>query len=563
MAGVTDTLSRHEGGKGCEQGACQSAARRFTLTERLTAVVLTVIALCLHGLNFFAVGGLWRDEANSVTLALLPDMGSVWTALQHDSFPVLHYVVIRGWAQLFGAGDPSLRLLGLVVGILLVAAFWYKNLRLDSRGAPLISLLLICLNPVMIRFLDAIRPNGLAALALVLSFTVVWLTVRQTDTKHLMTATILLVCCVQLLFQSAILVLALGIAAIVAAFYLGGVRRVLLVAVPFVCAALSLFPYRGHIQRAAEWAPVAMAPPDSRELIPGLLKAVNVPFPWMKWLWLVMVILAICGMIRGIRCASTRQSLNRERVARCLYCGLTMVLSIVLFVVFLAKGTGIAPKAWHYIPVLVIVVAAAESMFFEMVTTFRRSIALMALAAVLTTATLGYAVNLLQVRFTSMDMVAAAIAREAGPNDLIVLVPWFYGISFHRYYHGRAPWISFPTLRENSLHRFDLLKERMTRPETMADDLAIIMTTLQRGGRVWVVGTAFAMDTGTKIELLPAAPLPGSGWSSSPYLTNWSKYLMSALALHAREGEQLSLNAPGEAAPQESPLIRVYNGYKE
>lgn len=555
MPGTTDTLSGHEDSDGSR------ATRRLNLASRCIALVLSALALCLHGLNFVKAGGFWRDEANSITLSLLPDLGSVWTALQHDSFPILHYLVIRGWALLFGSGDSSLRLLGLLVGILLVAAFWYAADSLGGR-APLISLLLVGLNPVAIRFLDALRPSGLACLASVLAFALVWRALRQPDAKHLAAATVLLVCCVQLLFQAAIIVLAIGIAAIVSAYYQGGMRRALLLAMPFVAAALSLIPYRAHIQRAAEWAPVAMAPPEGRDLLPGLLKAINVPFPWMKWLWLVLVVLAIYGAVRGGLFSACRQGYDRERLGRCLYCGLTLALSTVLFVLFFATVSGITPKAWHYLPLLVMVVIAAEPMLEQLVSTCSRRIGLLAVATLLTAITLGYSVQQLQMRFTSMDIVAASIAREAGPNDLVVLLPWFYGVSFHRYYHGRAPWVSFPILREKSLHRFDLLKEKMIHPQAVAEDLANIMATLKRGGRVWVVG-AFVGLQDTPVTLLPAAPLPHSGWSSSPYLTNWNRYLMTALVTHAREGEEVSSAGVKMVAAQEKPSIMLFQGYKE
>ncbi|HZV82410.1 MAG TPA: hypothetical protein VFF53_09620 [Geobacteraceae bacterium] len=559
MSGMIDTLSRHEDGIGTGSGARPPAAGRLNLLERLLALILTALALCLHGLNFANVGGFWRDEANSITLALIPDLGNFWTALQYDSFPVLHYLIIRAWALLFGPGDTSLRLLGLIVGILLIAALWLKSIGLGEK-APLVSLLLVGLNPVIVRSLDALRPNGLASLATVLAFTAVWCMVRRTDAVRLTMATVILLCCAQLLFQSAIFILALGLAAMITGYFRGGWRRVALLGVPFVITALSLVPYIGHLKVTAQWAPVAAALPDSKVLLPGLLKVVNASASWMGWIWLGLAGLATCGMVWGMwRSFPIRD--NRDRFELTLYCGVTIVTATAAFMLFIAKGVGVSPQPWHYMPLLVLLVVAAEPLIRHCFEVGRRRIVLLLLAVVSAAATIFPSARQLQSRMTSMDLVASAIARAAGPDDLIVLVPWYNGVSFSRYYHGKAPWVSFPALKENSVHRYDLLKEKMVHPERITDDLAVITATLQHGGKIWVVGSAFAMEPGTQINPLPPAPLPRSGWSSVPYLSNWNKLLLATLADRSGGGEQLSINTPWKFS-QESPLIMVFQGYK-
>src|SRR6185369_5901711 len=298
MPDSTGTLSRDSIINATPSHAGWSAIWNIPLVERSVGLVLTVIAIYLNWFNFINAGGLWRDEVNSLNLALLPDMSKFWSALQFDSFPVLHYFAIRGWASLLGSNDTSMRLLGLTVGVLLILAFWYKSLSLGGR-APIISLLLIGLNPVMIRFLDAMRPNGLAALATVIAFTAVWNMLKQADMKHLLVTTIILVICVQILFQSAIFVLAIGLSAILTGFLQRGLRHAALLSMPFVIAALSLIPYSGNLQKIATWAPVAMSPPDSRDLLKGLLQVVNGPAAWTGGLWLVLLLAALGSMIYG------------------------------------------------------------------------------------------------------------------------------------------------------------------------------------------------------------------------------------------------------------------------
>lgn len=537
-----------------------ATASRLKMFERLPALVFTVMALYLHWVNFNNAGGFWRDEANSVTMSLLPGLGNFWSALQHDSFPALHYLVIRMWGGVIGADDASLRCLGLVVGVLLIVALWFKAAWLERR-APVVSLLLIGLNPLLIRHLDALRPNGMAALAAILVFTAVWRSILRTDVIRLATAAIVILLSTQLLFQDAIFILAIGIAAMITGFRLGGIKRAALLAIPFLLAPFSLLPYVKHLRDAANWVPVAMPLLEDKALLPGLLKVLTAPQPWLKWVWLLLGVTAVVGMLLpasrdGHSCASVEQrSLLR------MYCGITLVISAALFMLFLAKGVGISPQPWHYAPMLVLLVASAESLVGGLLDESRWQLMIHCIAFVCGIATILPASRQLQARMTSMDIVANAIAGSAGPDDMVVLVPWHNGVSFSRYYNGRAPWISFPALKENRLHRYDLLKERMMHPGGVADDLETVLATLQRGGKVWVVGSAFAMEPGTRIEPLPPAPLQSSGWSSTPYLSNWNKQLMAALATHALDSEQLSLNS-SRTFSQESPLIRVFSGYR-
>lgn len=547
MPGLTDMLA--------------PPASRLKMFERLSALVFTVAALYLHWVNFINAGGLWRDEANSVTLSLLPGLGNFWSALQHDSFPVLHYLVIRMWGGLFGSADASLRCLGLVVGVLLVVALWFKAAWLERR-APVVSLLLIGLNPLLIRHLDALRPNGMAALATILVFTAVWRSIQRTDVIRLATAAIAILLSTQLLFQDAIFILAIGIAATITGFRLGGAKRAALLAIPFLPAPLALLPYVKHLRDAAGWVPVAMPLLGDKALLPGLLKVVSAPQPWLKWVWLLFGVAAIASIFMPASRAGRSDASVEQRSQLRMYCGVTLVFSAGLFLLFLAKGVGISPQPWHYAPMLVLSVASAESLAGGFLAESRGRLMIPCIAFACGIVALLPAARQLQTRMTSMDIVASAIAGAAGPDDLVVLVPWHNGVSFSRYYNGRAPWVSFPPLKENRLHRYDLLKERMMHPGGVADDLATVLATLQKGGKVWVVGSAFAMEPGTRIEPLPPAPLQSSGWSSTPYLSNWNKQLMAALATHALTGEQLSLNS-ARTFSQESPLLRVFSGYRK
>ena len=74
---------------------------------------------------------------------------------------------------------------------------------------------------------------------------------------------------------------------------------------------------------------------------------------------------------------------------------------------------------------------------------------------------LGAGVRLAKYRQTNIDLIAAQLREQAGPNDLILVYPWYCGITFNRYYHGAAPWTTLPALSDPRIHRYDLLKEKL------------------------------------------------------------------------------------------------------
>src|SRR5437899_633264 len=63
-----------------------------------------------------------------------------------------------------------------------------------------------------------------------------------------------------------------------------------------------------------------------------------------------------------------------------------------------------------------------------------------------------------QVRQTNVDLLAASLGERAAKDDLIVVTPWYMGITFERYYRGAAPWKTVPPLESHSFHRYDLIK---------------------------------------------------------------------------------------------------------
>jgi hypothetical protein len=540
----------------------QPKTNRLAKVEQFLPAVLTVIAVYLHTIFLVKAGGFWRDEANSIFLALKPALMDIWSASKTDSFPVLHLLLIRAWTYFFGATDTSLRTLGFSIGISIIIALWLGSRQFGKTGA-LVSLLFLGINPVIIRSVDSIRPYGLSALATIIGFTVVWRAVQKPEPATISIATVTLVLWAQTLYQSAFFIFAVGIAALTIGFLRGGLKRALLLSVPFIAAAASLLPYAGHLKAGREWSLLAMLPAGTATRLPGFLEALRSPAPWFVIIWILLGIVAIVGTVRGICQAKGRgEQLGFDLT---LYCSVSLVVSSVGFILFLNKMVNFNIHYWHYVPLLVMIVICSGPLVEQAMRSNLSRIIILLSVAGFAVAVMISAPKKLAVRMTAIDLIASAIERDAKPDDIIIVSPWFLGVSFNRYYHGNAPWVTFPDLQDKGLHRFDLVKGRMEHPETISEDLARILSILQKGGRVWVVGDVYALDPGTAINPLPPAPLPATGWCSIPYISNWSDHLIFTLASHAKHSNLIQVKTVITSQQQidrlESPTVALIQGW--
>jgi hypothetical protein len=145
----------------------------------------------------------------------------------------------------------------------------------------------------------------------------------------------------------------------------------------------------------------------------------------------------------------------------------------------------------------------------------------------------------LSQRFTNIDLVAQRVAAEAGPDDFIVVTPWYCGITFDRYFKGPTPWDTLPPLKDHSVHRYDLVREKMETSGAIQPVLAQIAATLQAGHRVWVVGRINIPAPGKPLPPdLPPPPLKFSNWSDQPYNRNWVAQAGIFLSNHSRRFQQ-------------------------
>src|SRR6266550_3116186 len=219
----------------------------------IIAALVTLFAAYLHVLFFLSAGGLWRDEAAFVHLSLLPSLSSVWQNLGYDHCPILMPLAVRAWSAAgLGNTDPGLRVLGLLVGLFSLAAFWFASWTMRN-GTPLLAVTLAGLNITMVRAGDSLRGYGLGSALAVLALAVIWRLTCRPSLATFSCAVAISVLSVQSLYQNAFLLFA----ACCGGFVLCAVERrwrdTLPVLAVGAAAATSLLPYIPLINRAQDW----------------------------------------------------------------------------------------------------------------------------------------------------------------------------------------------------------------------------------------------------------------------------------------------------------------------
>ena len=165
-------------------------------------------------------------------------------------------------------------------------------------------------------------------------------------------------------------------------------------------------------------------------------------------------------------------------------------------------------------------------------------------------------------RRSNVDLIAVILDKNASEGDLIVVQGAWEGITFDRYYHGRAHWVTVPPIDSHKVHRNDLVLEMMNQRDPMAPVLREITDVLRSGNSVWVVGHMTVVPLNQLAPLLPLPPGLPTKWWLRPYLDYWSAQVMANLQGHALHERVIELPVIGPVNHLENLPVRRFSGYK-
>lgn len=521
-------------------------ARAERAAEWWFAALATLAVLALHLYFLNRVGGLWRDEVNSVNLAQ-----GEWRNLTHDSFPILFPLLLRGWNELgLGSTDLTIRSFGVLMGLLLTVTFWISA-RWTRSAPPLWSITLVALNAWVIYYAASVRAYGLGSALIAFCAAAAWRFIQQPDKKTWLLFTLTAMLSVQTLYQNSALVAAICAGAGAVAWRQKKFKLIVAIFCAGLVAALSLLPYWINITGMAAGAAPLRMDFDSFTARLQLNTLLAFPLPQFYWLWPLLIGGVLLRAIGGI--------FSKNPDDRSLFSAVMILVGAVAFWFFLFHAN-FPVQPWYFLPPVALAAVGLELALPRPAGKFR-ALLFGGLAALAIISGI-FGVRVLDYRFTNVDQFAKKISGAARTNDFVVVTPWQFGITFARYFHGPCAWESVPPLGDHTAHRFDLIQIQMKNPEAMSPVLAKISTTLQAGSAVWIVGEINDVGGTNAPGVPPPPPLPRTGWHETPYRFAWNNQLGWLLHRHATNLECLDRGFAEDVNFNErSPLFKV-TGWK-
>jgi hypothetical protein len=318
---------------------------------------------------------------------------------------------------------------------------------------------------------------------------------------------------VQTLYQNAFFLMAIGVAgAIVCLQQRQRAKAAGILTIGFI-AAISLLPYVRPMYQAQNWWIVVSQTGTSSGIAWRHLTRLTGGF---LSVWMIVVVLAAGFGLSRLR----RPAPDGERPDLPLFGGIALVLGTIGFGVFL-KLTGLPTQLWYYIPGLCFAAVCCDAIVSRTPPIARAGALVLAIVTLLISVSPS-AFASLRWRQTNCDLVAAEVTRSADADDLVIVHPWYFGLTYNYYYRGAAKWTTLPPLADYRFHRYDLLKEQLATTNAIAPVLARLEATLRSGHRIWIAGNISAPPADAPIPRdPPVAPNGPLGWSDHPYTEAW------------------------------------------
>jgi len=522
-------------------------------TARLEVTVaagLTLWVVVLHLIFMSHAGPLWRDEAEVIGFASMPSLTDTFHSLHFGNFPPLFATVARCWTLSGFGTDGGYRCLGFLIGLGTLGALWFSARSLGAK-APLLALALFAANSLDVRISDSIRAYGLGIILIVLTQALIWKYVQSPRPSSWIAATVAAILSVQCLYQCSWLVLAFCLGAWAITLPQRQWKAATGVAFIGAAAALSLLPHLGNLLQSREWFGVTQDSGRFDAVLDALLETCRASGPWMAYLWPALFAMALAAAwIVGWRLRSWAM----------IYGGIVLTAGTALFLGFLWFAS-VSPRVWHF-PIFLAPCALAIETVLAAIPLAAVRWARPVLAALIVLISIPICRKEVALRQSNVDLVALKLKASAQPGDLIVVSPWYFGISLRRYLDEKK-WTSVPPIADYRFHRYDLLRERMASAHPIADLEDQIRQTLRNGHALWVAGMfRFRPPGGPPLKELP--PYRGGlALADAVYCDSWVTQIGEMIRTNGCDITPVPVPVPGNTPVNivEDISLRVIRGW--
>ena len=313
----------------------------------------------------------------------------------------------------------------------------------------------------MIIWGDSMRAYGFGIALILLTGALLWRFVEKPDGRRFAAAAIAAIASVHTLYYNSVLLLAFCAGAVAVCSLNRAWKTAALVVLIGCLAAISIMPYAATIRSASSWnVLVQMQDYDLFWFRVKLDETLRPAGRWALKVWVGLFAIAVLAGVRALRAPSELGISQRQREAAVFS---LVALVVGVLAVFVFSETAVLPHAALVLSHVTRASEACVSMrcleqrfrlraygsrglswsFFSRAQHFRRRC------------------EAARHRMSNVDLVTSRLHEIARPGDLVLVHQWYNGVTFNRYYHGPARWMTVPPIGYYRFHRYDIVKQQM------------------------------------------------------------------------------------------------------
>jgi hypothetical protein len=471
-------------------GATQSSRTKgmdARTADWLFLAVLACAGLAVRILRASA-SGLWHDEGLFLFVADIPTIGGMIDFLRtHEAHPPLFYLAMRLWRWLVGPSIHAAQALTLLLGVAQIPAAYLVGTRMFSRRAGLIAAALVAFSPSLVYHSILIRPYSLLPLLALVSTYFLWSGLQGGGWRAWLGYVAVVL---PLLYTHNWAWIFLATHWVAAWAWFVSFR-------PPIAAIRGWLAAQGALALGfAPWLPVFLEQARHGGHLPfridslnhlnyagSLLNSVLSPFFGKKATALLAVFL-LAALVW-----SHRRRVLRGDPADARWAGVLLLASIP----FLAWAIALYPSAKSnliHARCLAITVPGFLVALAQVIATLspprRWALPALVVLGLVLVDLRAIVIRSRYVRSNAREM-AAAVAAQAEPADLVVIAPDELASSFNLYFEPDNPQIDYPHEKRLGTVMFDRSVQRYADPQALRRIQARLDEAHRQGRRVWLI----------------------------------------------------------------------------